>query len=202
MHIRSSLALSRRHLRQTTPWYPRMPCLDINNPLEPMDKMLVDVEREIQEIQEHMDSILRHCEEDQDAECVKIEINPQLELDLEGDKGKMLVHVGKDFSPKNINVILKDRQMTITATTERKPAGQNSRIYQKTSRTFTIPETMNVEQVRTVWNEDGVLCVEAPLQEMQALPQPMEQEEPEEEIPALENSSSEPEPRLTDEVVG
>ena len=158
--------------------------------------MLSEVEREIQEIQDDMDSILRHIEDDPKAEVIKIEINPELELDQDGDTGKMMVHVGKDFSPKNINVSLKDRLMTITATTERRSgSGQNSKIFQKTSRTFTIPDNMDVEQVKTVWNEDGVLCVEAPIQQLEALPQPMEQDAPKLEAPSEQA-------RLTDEVVG
>ena len=197
MHIRSSLALSRRQNRKTTPWSPRLSAFPyFNNQLESMDKMLSEVEREIQEIQDDMDSILRHIEDDPKAEVIKIEINPELELDQDGDTGKMMVHVGKDFSPKNINVSLKDRLMTITATTERRSgSGQNSKIFQKTSRTFTIPDNMDVEQVKTVWNEDGVLCVEAPIQQLEALPQPMEQDAPKLEAPSEQA-------RLTDEVVG
>lgn len=90
-----------------------------------------------------------------------------------GKSGKysIKIDVGEGFSPEDIKVNLKDRLLTIHAKMEKK--SEDGRIYQEVSRSFTLPEIINPEEVKSLFTPEGILTIEAPLPEVEA-PQPKE----------------------------
>ncbi|CAG7730719.1 unnamed protein product [Allacma fusca] len=99
------------------------------------------------------------------------------EVVTEGDQQKycLNVRVG-NFSPENVKISLKDRVMTIEAKTEEKSEDGNRRVYQEVSRQFTLPENVDLKEVKSILTPEGVLKIEAPLPQ-QALPEPPKPQE-------------------------
>ena len=98
-------------------------------------------------------------------------IRPEIVEEGETKKYRLNVHVGENFSPENVKVSLKDRVMTVEAKNEQKSEDGNSRFYQEVSRSFTLPENIDLKEVRSVLTPEGVLKIEAPLPQ-EALPEP------------------------------
>ncbi|CAL8099608.1 unnamed protein product [Orchesella dallaii] len=88
-----------------------------------------------------------------------------------GTPGKyaIRVDVGEGFAPEDIKVTLKDRILilTIHAKLETKSEDGNSRLYQEVSRSFTLPDAVNTEEVKSLLTPDGILTIEAPLPEVE-----------------------------------
>ncbi|ODN00811.1 Heat shock protein beta-1 [Orchesella cincta] len=89
------------------------------------------------------------------------------------DKYIIRVDVGEGFAPEDIKVSLKERMITIYAKLEKKSEDGSSRLYQEVSRSFTLPETVNPEEVKSLFTPEGILTIEAPLPEAKA-PKPKE----------------------------
>lgn len=90
-----------------------------------------------------------------------------------GGKYVVKMELGKDFNPENVKVSLKDRVLTIEAKFEQKSEDGNSRIYQEICKSFTLPEMVKVEEVKSLFTPEGDLLIEAPLPEVEA-PKPKE----------------------------
>lgn len=80
---------------------------------------------------------------------------------------------GANFNPENVKVTIKDRLLTIDAKFEQKSEDGSSRMYQEISRAFTLPETVKIEEVKSLFTPEGELLIEAPLPELEA-PKPKE----------------------------
>jgi len=90
-----------------------------------------------------------------------------------GGKYVVRMDMGKKFNPDNVKISLKDRVLTIDAKFEHKSDDGNSRVYQETTRSFTLPEHVRVEEVKSLFTPEGELIIEAPLQQVEA-PKPKE----------------------------
>ncbi|XP_059482619.1 heat shock protein hsp-16.2-like [Neocloeon triangulifer] len=66
------------------------------------------------------------------------------------------------FKPEDIKVSLKDRVLTIDAKMEKK-SEDGSRFYQEMSRLYTLPESVEVSNLKSLLSNEGVLCIEAPI---------------------------------------
>jgi HSP20 family molecular chaperone IbpA len=96
---------------------------------------------------------------------------PTIEAEKTGEHGGKYVlrmNLGSDFNPENIKVSLKDRLLTIDAKLEQKSEDGHSRIYQEISKSFTLPENVKIEEVKSLLTPDGVLTIEAPLPELES----------------------------------
>lgn len=103
---------------------------------------------------------------------IETQITPSTEAGKSG-KYSIKIDVGEGFAPENIKIDLKDRQLTIHAKLEQKSEDGNSRIYQELSRSFTLPDVIKPDEVKSLLTPEGVLTIEAPLPEVE-LPQPKE----------------------------
>jgi len=104
--------------------------------------------------------------------------NGQLPTAIEGESTKggkytVKMDLGKDFNPENVKVSLKDRVLTIEAKHEYKSEDGKSRMYQEFFRSFTLPQNVKVEEVKSLFTPEGELLVEAPLPQVEA-PKPKE----------------------------
>jgi len=66
------------------------------------------------------------------------------------------------FKPEDIKVSLKDRVLTIDAKMEQK-SEDGSRLYQEMSRMYTLPANVEVNNLKSLLSNDGVLAIEAPI---------------------------------------
>ncbi|EYC30380.1 hypothetical protein Y032_0005g2619 [Ancylostoma ceylanicum] len=64
------------------------------------------------------------------------------------------------FRPEELNVHLEGRELTVEGKQEHK--GENSFMHRSFVRKWTLPETVDLEAVRTQLSDKGHLCVEAP----------------------------------------
>jgi len=103
-------------------------------------------------------------------------MEPEIVEDGDACKYRLNFYMGKNFSPENIKVTLKDRVMKIEAKKEQKSDDGNSRVYEEVSRLFTIPEKVDLKEVKSVLTPDGILKVEAALPK-EALPEPPKPQE-------------------------
>lgn len=66
------------------------------------------------------------------------------------------------YKPEDVKVTLKDRVVTVDAKLE-EIGSDGSRLYQETSRKFTLPEEVDIESLKSLFStEDGILTIEAP----------------------------------------
>jgi len=152
--------------------------------LAEMDNSMRHMERQFRDLHRWMDSAWRDVGReigfhnlfsyplDMDPEALVNDVmRPQIVDDEEGKKKYRLnIHLGDNFPPENIRVGLKDRVMTIQAKMEQKSDDGNSRVYREVSRKFTLPENLDVKEVKSVMEPNGILKVEAPMPQ-QALTQ-------------------------------
>jgi HSP20 family molecular chaperone IbpA len=82
-------------------------------------------------------------------------------IDNTGNSYKMNIDVS-GFKPEDIKVSLKDRVLTIEAKMEQK-SEDGSRLYQEVSKTYTLPDNVELENLKSLLTNDGVLAIEAPL---------------------------------------
>lgn len=75
--------------------------------------------------------------------------NYKLELDMEG------------MDPENINVAVKNQELTITAKVDEKKPDGSRMVHEKTYR-YTLPQEVNPDLIRSLLS-NGVLTIEAPL---------------------------------------
>jgi HSP20 family molecular chaperone IbpA len=78
-----------------------------------------------------------------------------------------------DFEPKDINVTIKDRNVTVKAKKETESEGCKQ--YREYSYQYTLPNEVNVEHVRSLLTNEGLLTIEAPLPQLK---EPQAQEIP------------------------
>ena len=68
-----------------------------------------------------------------------------------------------DFKPEDIKVNLNGQVVTINARMDKKTEDGTQRIVQKMSREYTLPENLQLEKMKSVLSEDGLLLIETPL---------------------------------------
>jgi len=66
-----------------------------------------------------------------------------------GGKYMVKMELGKSFDPENVKVTLKDRVLTIEAKFEHKSEDGTSRMYQELCKSFTLPENVKVDEVKS-----------------------------------------------------
>jgi len=146
------------------------------NPLAILDHTMRDMNRHFKQMEQEMNSVFRNVGFNPEWTSTSLyDSLPALEPEIvkEGDKNKyrLNVFVGENFSPENIKVSLKDRIVTIEAKTDQKSEDGKSRVYQEISRSFTLPEGVNVDELQSLLTPEGVLKFEGTLPK-EALPEP------------------------------
>ena len=150
------------------------------------DDVFRDVDEQFMRMERKMSSAFRdigfprwkHCLEELETELPEI-------VD-EGDHKKYQVnlHMGDEFEPRDIRVKLKNRMMTVEAKTEHCSPDGNTRVRHEIQKKFTLPESINVKDVRSVLEPDGVLHIEAPMP-LHAIEAPSPEPKVPKEIPIL-----------------
>jgi len=81
--------------------------------------------------------------------------------------GKYVVNmdIGTEFKPDDIKVTLKDRMLTIEGKIDHTSEDGHSRTHQEFSRSFSIPEGIKIQEVKSLFTPEGMLRIEAPLPE-------------------------------------
>ena len=74
---------------------------------------------------------------------------------------KITLDLGPDFRPEDINVTVKDRFVTVKAKRESEEDGCKQ--LREFSYQYTLPEDVNLEQVKSLLTNGGTLTIEAPL---------------------------------------
>lgn len=133
--------------------------------LATMEKGMREMDRDFDRLERQLSNTLGGV----DATVARIE--PQVVQ--QGDNKKYLVNVkmGKDFTPENLKVGIKDNVLTIEGKKEEVSEDGHLRRYQEVSRRFTLPPGVDAKQVKSHLDANGVLKIEAPLPQ-QALPEP------------------------------
>ena len=67
------------------------------------------------------------------------------------------------FKPQNVNVNLNGRLLTIKAHMDHSSEDGSQRIKQEISRQYTLPDNLELDKLRSLFSEDGMLSIEAPL---------------------------------------
>jgi len=67
------------------------------------------------------------------------------------------------FKPENVNVNLNGRLLTIKAHMDHTSEDGSQRIKQEISREYTLPDNLELDKLRSLFSEDGMLRIEAPL---------------------------------------
>jgi len=90
---------------------------------------------------------------------------PAVEAHVEGQKYIAKVPLGTHVKPDDLKISMseKDHLMTIQAKREQKSKDGNSRVYQEFTRKFTLPEKVELKEVKTVLTPEGYLEIEAPV---------------------------------------
>jgi len=81
----------------------------------------------------------------------------------EDDMFRINIYMGNEFNPENVKMSLKDRLLTVEGKREHKSEDGNYRFYEEVSRDFTIPENVDVKELKSVFAPNGILRIEAPL---------------------------------------
>ena len=74
---------------------------------------------------------------------------------------KIALDLGHDFRPEDINVTVKDRSVTVKARRESEENGCKQ--LREFSYQYSLPEDVNLENVKSLLTSDGLLTIEAPL---------------------------------------
>jgi len=139
-----------------------------------MEEMMRDADLQFMRMERKMSMAFRdvgfprwkHCFQELESELPEI-VN-------EGDHKKYQVnlHMGDDFEPRDIKVKLKNHQMTVEAKSEHSSPDGHTRFRHEIQKKFTLPDSVEVKDVRSILEPDGVLHIEAnmPLPAIEAPP--------------------------------
>lgn len=150
--------------------------------------MMRDMDRQFERMERQFDSMLRDVGFARPALSSGTRLlQPSVESELIGEgkpsKYTLNIDVGQHFDPENVKVSLKDRVLSIEAKGEYKSEDGSTRVYQEIRRQFTLPDNVDVKELKSVMSPDGILRIEAPLPEPPKL-------EPK-EIPILKEGETE-----------
>jgi len=107
--------------------------------------------------------------------CIEHEL---AEEGSETGKYTMNVPLGCNINPEDIKVSCKEHCLTIEARKECKSNDGTSRLYQEFMRKFTLPEHVNMKEVKSILTPQGYLHIEAPLPKKTLLEGKQEKEIP------------------------
>ena len=87
-------------------------------------------------------------------------LTPWVESQSEG-KYRANIPIGANFEPEDVRVTLKNGLLTVRAKKEKTEG--DSRFYQEVVRQLTLPRDVEMDQIKSVFNPEGYLSVEAPM---------------------------------------
>lgn len=97
----------------------------------------------------------------------------QVPIETTGDKEKFCLKLDVvEYKPEEIKVTVKNNLLTIHAKKEVSKDG--AKIFKEYTHQYTLPEQVNPETVRSVFNSDGTLIVEAPIKALESKEIPVE----------------------------
>ncbi|CAG7719130.1 unnamed protein product [Allacma fusca] len=132
------------------------------NELSVIEDTMKDMDRHFQRMEREFDQRFRGF-----SRPWAVQLRPWIESELfsEGKPSKytLNVNVGEQFKPEDVKISLKDRLLTIEAKGEVVSEDGSSRVYQEISRRFTLPDNIDVKELKSVLSPEGILRIEAPL---------------------------------------
>lgn len=138
-----------------------------NNEFWGFDDAFRQMERQFEQMENRMNSVFRNMGFKEPLLPVSAELTPRMTMyETEtADKYTMNVVIGKNLPPENIKVSLKDRLVTVEVKYEKTYDHEDgkSKFSQELLRQFTLPEEIDVSQVKSLLTPDGVLTFEVPL---------------------------------------
>ncbi|CAG7836932.1 unnamed protein product [Allacma fusca] len=138
----------------------------------------MDMDRQLSCMERDMKNCMRNL--GMDRPCTKQlgYSGPSTESESGGEPGTkeprkyaLNIHLGGHVAPEDVKVSLKDHVMTVEAKKEFTSDDGNARMYQEFMRKFTIPDNVEMKEVKSVLTPEGYLKIEAPLPQ-EALPEP------------------------------
>jgi len=88
---------------------------------------------------------------------------PSVRTRVESGKYIGVIPLGTNVSPDDLKVSMKDHLITVEAKREEKSEDGNTRCYQEFTRKFTLPEKVEMKEVKSFLSPEGELHIEAPL---------------------------------------
>lgn len=130
--------------------------------------MLRDIDRQMEHFDRDVQSFIRN------APAITSLLPRALSLPVEavetaGNTYRVNIDVS-GFKPEDIKLALKDRLLTVEAKMEQKSEDGGTRFYQEMSRAYTIPENVDITNLKSLLTSDGVLAIEGPLSEEASKP--------------------------------
>jgi len=105
-------------------------------------------------------------------------LNPSFESKEKEGKYILSVPLGKNLSPDEVKIKVKENVMIIEGKKEQKSEDGSSRSYQEFMRKFTLPETVKKDEIKSVLTPEGYLHIDAPLLQDALLEPPKPKEIP------------------------
>ena len=144
------------------------------NQVSVVDQMMRDMDRQFERMERQFDNMLRDVgffRPSLTAGNRLLQPSVESEVVAEGKPNKytLNIDVGQHFDPENVKVSLKDRMLSIEAKGEYKSEDGSTRVYQEIRRQFTLPDNVDVKELKSVMSPDGILRIEAPLPEQPKL---------------------------------
>jgi len=89
---------------------------------------------------------------------------PEVVHDKDGAKlYRVEIPIGKQFVADNVKIVLKNYHLTVDAVLEDKSPDGKQHFFTEIKRQITLPEYVDLEKVKSVMGDDGVLRVQAPV---------------------------------------
>jgi len=158
----------------SSPWHPRR--YRRHHPINIFDetkRMEKEMDRMTKDMRNMMSSMERRMSRSMDLTLdderpFDFPAMSSLEHHIEGDEkspGKytMSIPLGKYISPQDLKVSCKDNVMTVEARKDRHSGDGTRRVHQEYMRKFTLPQSVNMNEVKSNLTPDGYLEIEAPL---------------------------------------
>jgi hypothetical protein len=149
---------TRRHRRrQTSPW----------GTLARFEDVMTDMDRQLSQMERDLSRAFSSLGVSRPGELGFF--SPQTESESGGVEGKepgkyaMNIFLGNNIGPEDVKVSCKDNIMTIDAKKEYKSEDGNSRVYQEYMRKFTLPQGVDMKEIKSELTPEGYLRIEAPV---------------------------------------
>jgi len=130
----------------------------------PWSRQLASMETGMRDMDRDFDRLERQLTSSLGIEPAALpRIEPRIVKD--GDQQKYLVNLnmGRDFTPQNLKVAIRNNIVTVDAKKEEVSEDGHHRRFQEVTRRFTLPQGVSPQQVKSHLDANGVLRIEAPL---------------------------------------
>jgi HSP20 family molecular chaperone IbpA len=92
-------------------------------------------------------------------------INSNVTTSTKYGKFTVTIPLGAGVKPEDLKVAVKDRELTVSVKGSSDSEDGTARLVQEYTKKITLPEDVQVHQVKTVLSAEGILTIEAPIPE-------------------------------------